>query len=68
MPEQKDVYNILIDLSDTIRNAAHSLDALSTFDSFPPEQKEKTANATIKELIEHINEQLAEIVDKQTNL
>lgn len=65
MPEQKDVYNILIDLSDTIKNAAHSLDALSTFDSFPPEQKEKYANATIEELIEHIKEELAKVIDSR---
>lgn len=57
MPEQKDIYNILIDLSDTIKNTAHSLDSLYT--------EEENKNSAIEELIEHIKEELAKVIDSR---
>lgn len=57
MPEQKDIYNILIDLSDTIKNTAYSLDSLYT--------EEEDKNSAVEELIEHIKEELAKVIDSR---
>lgn len=57
----RDAYTILVNLAETVKNAANSMDSVDAFESFSDKEKIDCKNNTIKEIIQYIKDEIIEL-------